>query len=512
MNKIKFILLHFVFILVSAAFLTQATFIPVWLKLLIYIPAMSVLALFIGRSIDRPLKELQATVAKLKKELKRFNFELQVSTSQIASVSEQLALTLDENNSFAQQLYAEAKEMSHVNEEVTSNISNTLKGVRDIISLLEDGKNTSNEMEKISISSNEVIKSSLEEIMEIVNTINSIQESSHGTMRYMEKLNSTSKDIVNILETVNNISKQTHLLALNASIESARAGEAGKGFAVVADEIRKLAESAGNAVKDINGLINTIQQEVKSVFDVVKENSERVQKGVTLTKTIEENLSKISFSYNDVLSMVKKINNLSEKEVMVAKDVSKEVEVVEKVVKITSQSVNDVKESVHKQKHSIQELADMGIRLNEASQNLSKLIDNTQVSVVHEINSETSKKIDDAKKILTSLIKENHTLLKMDKEIHKKLLEILLKEYDFIEAAWTNDRKGRFICSIPESGIANASVRDWFKSSIKGQDFISPVYISAITKNPCITISVPIKDEKGEVAGVIGIDVKLNEK
>jgi hypothetical protein len=82
-----------------------------------------------------------------------------------------------------------------------------------------------------------------------------------------------------------------------------------------------------------------------------------------------------------------------------------------------------------------------------------------------------------------------------------------MNKYSFVEAVWTNDRKGRFICSIPKAGIANANVREWFKQSIKGQDFVSAIYISAITRNPCITVSAPIKNASGDIVGVVGIDI-----
>ena len=98
---------------------------------------------------------------------------------------------------------------------------------------------------------------------------------------------SAMKEITDKTSIIEEIARQTNLLALNAAIEAARAGGAGKGFAVVASEVRKLAEHAQAAAKEISALsrqslivadqaestIMAVVPDIRMTADVVQEIS-----------------------------------------------------------------------------------------------------------------------------------------------------------------------------------------------------------------------------------------------
>jgi hypothetical protein len=82
----------------------------------------------------------------------------------------------------------------------------------------------------------------------------------------MRELGESSKRIGNIVEVIRQISEQTSMLALNASIEAAHAGEQGRGFAVVADEVSSLARRVGQSAKDIEALIQTVKEQTQAAI------------------------------------------------------------------------------------------------------------------------------------------------------------------------------------------------------------------------------------------------------
>ncbi len=113
-------------------------------------------------------------------------------------------------------------------------------------------------------------------------------------VRRITTLEDRSHQISTIATMIDEITEQTNLLSVNASLEASRAGEAGKGFAQVATEIRKLAERAANSTKEIEGLIGEIQEDTHLTVGVTRESSASVKKSVDSIQQTAESIDKIN--------------------------------------------------------------------------------------------------------------------------------------------------------------------------------------------------------------------------
>ena len=93
----------------------------------------------------------------------------------------------------------------------------------------------------------------------------------------MAKITSSSDEINKIVKTIDDISFQINLLALNANVEAARAGKYGKGFAVVAEEVRNLASRSGEAVQETSRSVEAANGNIQIGSDLVGKTSKQLE-------------------------------------------------------------------------------------------------------------------------------------------------------------------------------------------------------------------------------------------
>ena len=234
---------------------------------------------------------------------------------------------------------AASKQMLEASEQVTSKAADEVITVKNIKNRINDGvneivdvKNSSQEVTELSNLNNEIVREGVNKITNLNNTISDVSRNIDKVVSSMNMLLEKNQQVCNILVTLNDITEQTNLLSLNASIEAARAGDAGKGFAVVAEEVRNLADSSKEFTTQIDTLLSefsetielvtsevtnqkgaidscgSFSKEVSTLFDTIRDNSNGILDKSTIvdtkTNTLEEYLNKTLKEMNDVSDSV----------------------------------------------------------------------------------------------------------------------------------------------------------------------------------------------------------------
>lgn len=114
-----------------------------------------------------------------------------------------------------------------------------------------------------------------------------------NTAQIIQEVNSWGEQVSSILDIVDEITAQTSLLALNASIISAQAGSHGRGFAVVADEIKELALRTKNSTQRISALIHTLRKKTEEGVKHMNDGLKKAEQGMGLASAVKEALDTI---------------------------------------------------------------------------------------------------------------------------------------------------------------------------------------------------------------------------
>lgn len=147
---------------------------------------------------------------------------------------------------------------------------------------------------------------------DVTNSMENIHKSTNECKQIIHHLGEESKEIIGIIETIKQISAQTNILALNASIEAARAGGHGKGFAVVAEEIQKLAEQTKNAVEGIGNIVHEVVHNTEAAVCAMNENVIYTQKGMENIRKANESAILITSSNEELAKQIHSIDKVAE--------------------------------------------------------------------------------------------------------------------------------------------------------------------------------------------------------
>jgi methyl-accepting chemotaxis protein len=232
---------------------------------------------------------------------------------------------------------------------VTQSVTDVTVSVRQVADSADQSAKAARQVLQAASKGEEAVRNSLASMQQIRAEVQTISKK-------IKSLGDRSLEISDIVNTIQDIAAQTHLLALNASIEAAGAGEAGLRFSVVADEVRKLAERATQATRDIGTLIKGVQVETQEAVVAMESGTREVESGYEVSLKAEEALQEIGKISQASSELAGEISQASQQQVRGSEAVAGAVQAIASAATRTEQGVLQSRRNVEQLARLAEEL------------------------------------------------------------------------------------------------------------------------------------------------------------
>jgi len=232
-------------------------------------------------------------------------------------------------------------------------IASASAAITDMAESMENVTKEATESAEVARQSMEIAQKGAGVVRETIISMEDIRETIQETSKRIKRLGESSQEIGDIVGLITEIADQTNILALNAAIQASTAGDAGRGFAVVADEVQRLAERAGNATKQIETLVNTIQADTSEAITSMEVSTAGVVSGAKRAEDAGEALREIENVSTNLANLIEGISESAKKQSAIANDVSKTMNVIQEITLKTSEGTEETSSSLS----SLNELA-----------------------------------------------------------------------------------------------------------------------------------------------------------
>ncbi|WP_026735668.1 methyl-accepting chemotaxis protein [Fischerella sp. PCC 9605] len=228
----------------------------------------------------------------------------------------------------------------------TTEISRILDAVDQMTSAMQAVASSAQQAAQVANTATNTATKSEEAIDTTVENISHLRQVVGDTAKKVKRLGESTQEISRVVALINQISMQTNLLAINAGIEAARVGEEGQGFVVVSEEVGELAARSAQATKEIEEIVENVQQETNEVVAAMQLGVTEVAKGMHIVEDAKHSLSQILEISRQIDALVQSISTATVYGVQTSQTVSELMKQIAATSKHTSDSSVQVSKSL----------------------------------------------------------------------------------------------------------------------------------------------------------------------
>ncbi len=297
-------------------------------------------------------------LTQLAKNFNRFVLRIQQLVAEVKDTTVQMVSASTQLNSVTHSATQDMSSQQNETQLVASAITEMAASAVEVAASADTANKLSEDAKAQALLGRETVTRATHSMRELASKV----EASATTI---EQLRNDSDKIGAVLDVIRAIAEQTNLLALNAAIEAARAGEQGRGFAVVADEVRSLASRTQESTKQIQQIIQTLQDRSGSAATMMGQSREATNSTVEQVTQVESALSTITEMVMSITHSVSQMAHAAEQQSTVVEEIN--------------MSINSVNDSANRTLTGVKQAASSANGLLGIGQQLDGLVSEFKV-------------------------------------------------------------------------------------------------------------------------------------
>lgn len=264
---------------------------------------------------------------------------------QLREIVSNVNATTNEVSSASTGIASRSTDLAQVSSSNSQRIAETANSLDEMVLSIEHVNSNARLSSTVASEARSNAEAGAQAMRETIEALHEMRDQIQEAGRTVTRLGESSQEIGQTVQLISQIARQTNTLALNASIQAARAGEHGRGFSVVAEEVRKLAERAGAATRQVESMVTTIQADTDEAVTAMTIGSRQVAEGVDLAARTGSRLEEIDAVINRLGELIDDMAIAAEEQAATAVGLAQSMRIVATSTAESTESTQDAAES-----------------------------------------------------------------------------------------------------------------------------------------------------------------------